>query len=143
MSGPSGGGLGSPSLSSSSSPPVPSSSSASAAAASGDGAPPAHDSVGSDGLTSKEREQLNLQSSAFDALERDFREVLNELVGDKSLERFRLEYEKLHHTLKKSHENEVSARRGIRGHSVARAVVLARACRIIVHAPTMLVSRSI
>ena len=65
-------------------------------------------SVGSDGLTSKEREQLNLQSSAFDALERDFREVLNELVGDKSLERFRLEYEKLHHTLKKSHENEVN-----------------------------------
>ena len=41
------------------------------------------------------------------AVERDFREVLNELVGDKSLERFRLEYEKLHHTLKKSHENEV------------------------------------
>jgi hypothetical protein len=63
--------------------------------------------TGSDGLTSKEREQLHLQSSAFDALERDFREVLNELVGDKSLERFRLEYEKLHHTLKKSHENEV------------------------------------
>jgi hypothetical protein len=62
--------------------------------------------TGTDGLTSKEREQLNLQSSAFDALERDFREVLNELVGDKSLERFRLEYEKLHHTLKKSHENE-------------------------------------
>src|SRR4051794_2364048 len=57
-------------------------------------------SSGSDGLTLKEREQLNLQSSAFDALERDFREVLNELVGDKSLERFRLEYEKLHHTLK-------------------------------------------
>lgn len=65
--------------------------------------------TGSDGLTAKEREQLNLQSSAFDALERDFREVLNELVGDKSLERFRLEYEKLHHTLKKSHENEVRA----------------------------------
>lgn len=51
-------------------------------------------------------EQLSLQSSAFDILEKDFREVLNELVGDKSLERFRLEYEKLHHTLKKSHENE-------------------------------------
>lgn len=68
----------------------------------------AGDEIGSDGLSSKEREQLQLQSSAFDALERDFREVLNELVGDKSLERFRLEYEKLHHTLKKSHENEVS-----------------------------------
>lgn len=32
-------------------------------------------SMGSDGLTAKEREQLNMQSSAFDALERDFREV--------------------------------------------------------------------
>jgi len=63
-------------------------------------------SSASDGLTAKERDNLNLHSSAFDALERDFREVLNELVGDKSLERFRIEYEKLHHTLKKSHENE-------------------------------------
>ncbi len=57
------------------------------------------------------------QSSAFDALERDFRDVLNELVGDKSLERFRLEYEKLHHTLKKSHENEVRHRLGCGGTS--------------------------
>ena len=62
--------------------------------------------VADDGLTEKERDELALQSSAFDQLERDFRDVLNELVGDKSLERFRLEYEKLHHTLKKSHENE-------------------------------------
>lgn len=33
-------------------------------------------------------------------------QVLTELVGDKSLERFRLEYEKLHRALKKSHESE-------------------------------------
>merc|ERR1719482_1660775 len=46
------------------------------------------------------------ESSAFDALERDFQEVLQELVGDKSLERFRQEYEKLHRALKKSHESE-------------------------------------
>jgi len=32
--------------------------------------------------------------------------VLTELVGDKSLERFRQEYEKLHRALKKSHESE-------------------------------------
>ncbi len=51
-------------------------------------------------------QQLALNSAAFEALERDFRSVLNELVGDKSLERFRQEYEKLHFTLKKSHENE-------------------------------------
>lgn len=30
-------------------------------------------------------------------------QVLNELVGDRSLERFRVEYEKLHRALKKSH----------------------------------------
>ena len=33
-------------------------------------------------------------------------QVLRELVGDKSLEKFRVEYEKLHRTLKKSHESE-------------------------------------
>ena len=42
----------------------------------------------------------------MDSLERDFQEVLAELVGDKSLERFRQEYEKLHRALKKSHESE-------------------------------------
>eukprot|EP00742_Colponemidia_sp_Colp-10_P001279 GILJ01001378.1.p1 GENE.GILJ01001378.1~~GILJ01001378.1.p1 ORF type:complete len:869 (-),score=252.53 GILJ01001378.1:154-2760(-) len=51
-------------------------------------------------------EDLGFESSAFEALERDFQEVLSELVGDRSLERFRLEYEKLHRALKKSHESE-------------------------------------
>merc|ERR1719181_2443024 len=46
------------------------------------------------------------ESSTFEALEKDFQEVLTELVGDKSLERFRIEYEKLHRALKKSHESE-------------------------------------
>merc|ERR1719389_1124947 len=46
------------------------------------------------------------EANAFEALERDFQEVLQELVGDKSLEHFRLEYEKLHRALKKSHESE-------------------------------------
>lgn len=50
--------------------------------------------------------ELAFESSAFEALERDFQEVLHELVGDKSLERFRAEYEKLHRALKKSHEQE-------------------------------------
>ena len=39
-------------------------------------------------------------------LEREFRDVVDALVGDQSLEKFRHEYEKLHQTLKKSHENE-------------------------------------
>merc|ERR1719482_2291598 len=46
------------------------------------------------------------EALAFEALEKDFQEVLTELVGDKSLEHFRLEYEKLHRALKKSHESE-------------------------------------
>jgi len=51
-------------------------------------------------------EEMGLEGSAFEALERDFQEVLQDLVGDKSLERFRVEYEKLHRALKKSHESE-------------------------------------
>ena len=48
----------------------------------------------------------SIEENAFDALERDFQEVLAELTGDKSLEKFRVEYEKLHKALKKSHESE-------------------------------------
>ncbi|XP_019635813.1 PREDICTED: cilia- and flagella-associated protein 58-like [Branchiostoma belcheri] len=51
-------------------------------------------------------EKPALEENAFEALERDFQEVLNELMGDKSLEKFRVEYEKLHRALKKSHESE-------------------------------------
>ena len=51
-------------------------------------------------------DELGFESSAFETLERDFQEVLTELVGDKSLEKFRHEYEKLHRALKKSHESE-------------------------------------
>ena len=51
-------------------------------------------------------EAASFESSAFESLERDFQQVLTELVGDKSLERFRAEYEKLHRALKKSHESE-------------------------------------
>eukprot|EP01036_Dinobryon_divergens_P027374 gene27374-36141_t len=49
---------------------------------------------------------LQVSSSAFEALERDFQEVLADLMVDESLEKFRLEYEKLHRALKKSHEQE-------------------------------------
>lgn len=42
----------------------------------------------------------------LETLENDFQEVLAELAGDKSLERFRLEYEKLHRALKKSNAQE-------------------------------------
>jgi len=54
----------------------------------------------------KDNGEEDFQASAFEALEKDFQEVLQELIGDKSLEHFRLEYEKLHRALKKSHESE-------------------------------------
>lgn len=44
--------------------------------------------------------------SAFEALERDFQEVLATLAGDHALDRFRMEYEKIHRALKRSHEHE-------------------------------------
>ena len=42
----------------------------------------------------------------FNRLEKDFASVLDELMGDESLEKFRKEYEKLHQCLKKSHDSE-------------------------------------
>ncbi|NXL41172.1 CFA58 protein, partial [Podilymbus podiceps] len=47
-----------------------------------------------------------LEESAFEALEKDFQDVINLLKGDITLEKFRIEYEKLHAVMKKSHENE-------------------------------------
>uniref|UniRef100_A0A8D0GQ54 Cilia and flagella associated protein 58 n=1 Tax=Sphenodon punctatus TaxID=8508 RepID=A0A8D0GQ54_SPHPU len=46
------------------------------------------------------------KENAFEALEKDFQDVINELTGDKSLDKFRMEYEKLHAVMKKSYENE-------------------------------------
>eukprot|EP00668_Euglena_longa_P002082 GGOE01002417.1.p1 GENE.GGOE01002417.1~~GGOE01002417.1.p1 ORF type:complete len:903 (+),score=469.56 GGOE01002417.1:56-2710(+) len=51
-------------------------------------------------------DEIGLSSVALEALEKDFQEVLKELSADESLERFRVEYEKLHRALKKSHESE-------------------------------------
>lgn len=54
----------------------------------------------------KEESRTSMEDSAFDNLEQDFQTVLKELMGDKSLEKFRVEYEKLHRALKKSHDSE-------------------------------------
>jgi chromosome segregation ATPase len=51
-------------------------------------------------------EGVAFDAETFVKAERDFQQVLVDLVGDKSLERFRTEYEKLHRALKKSHESE-------------------------------------
>ncbi|NXA36249.1 CFA58 protein, partial [Eudromia elegans] len=47
-----------------------------------------------------------LEENAVETLEKDFQEVIELLKGDKALEKFRIEYEKLHAVMKKSHENE-------------------------------------
>lgn len=47
-----------------------------------------------------------IEENVFEALEKEFQEVISELTGDQSLEKFRVEYEKLHAVLKKSYENE-------------------------------------
>lgn len=49
---------------------------------------------------------VGLDPAAYEALEKDFQEVLQELVGEQSLEKFRIEYEKLHRALKTSYESE-------------------------------------
>ncbi|KAG6613681.1 Cilia- and flagella-associated protein 58 [Phytophthora cinnamomi] len=51
-------------------------------------------------------DDAGLEATSLETLENDFQEVLAELEGDKSLERFRLEYEKLHRALKKSNGQE-------------------------------------
>ncbi|KRX06422.1 hypothetical protein PPERSA_05035 [Pseudocohnilembus persalinus] len=51
-------------------------------------------------------ENFGIGTEAFDVLEKEFQEVLNDLAADQSLEKFRVEYEKLHKALKVSHENE-------------------------------------
>ncbi|CAC5425876.1 Cilia- and flagella-associated protein 58 [Mytilus coruscus] len=47
-----------------------------------------------------------IDDAAFEDMEEDFLEVLSQLAGDRSLEKFRSEYEKLYKALKKSHEGE-------------------------------------
>ena len=54
----------------------------------------------------QEKDKPAIEDAAFEALERDFNETISELLGDKSLEKFKVEYEKLHKSLKKSHESE-------------------------------------
>ncbi|XP_009008499.1 cilia- and flagella-associated protein 58 [Callithrix jacchus] len=57
-------------------------------------------------MAEEKGEKQVLEESAFEEIERDFQEVLRELSGDKSLEKFRIEYEKLHAVMKKSYGNE-------------------------------------
>ncbi|KFO32350.1 Coiled-coil domain-containing protein 147 [Fukomys damarensis] len=61
---------------------------------------------GSIRMAEEKGEKPVLEENAFEEIEKDFQEVLSELSGDKSLDRFRIEYEKLHAIMKKSYDNE-------------------------------------
>lgn len=50
--------------------------------------------------------KVAFDDSSFQQLEQEFQDVLQELMGDRSLEKFKTEYEKLHKALIKSHESE-------------------------------------
>lgn len=54
----------------------------------------------------REIERLGLTQQEFERVDQDLQYILQEIAGDRSLERFRLEYQKLHKTLKTSHETE-------------------------------------
>ncbi len=54
----------------------------------------------------KDKEKVAFDESSFQQLEQEFQDVLQELMGDRTLEKFKVEYEKLHKALIKSHESE-------------------------------------
>lgn len=51
-------------------------------------------------------EEYGIENIAYDELEKEFQSVLVNLSSDQSLERFRVEYEKINKALKSSHEQE-------------------------------------
>ena len=64
------------------------------------------DTAGAGGQMDNDFARMGVDAAQYEALERDFQEVLQELVGDQSMEKFRKEYEKLHRALKTSYESE-------------------------------------
>ena len=50
--------------------------------------------------------QMGVPAEMYEQLERDFKDVLQSMVGEKTMDRFRNEYEKLHRALKTSYESE-------------------------------------
>jgi chromosome segregation ATPase len=57
-------------------------------------------------MATQERDTHDIDEAVLSALERDFQQVLVEMSGDQSIEKFRKEFQKLYDRLKKSHENE-------------------------------------
>lgn len=53
-----------------------------------------------------EEENFGIEAQALEVLEKEFNDVLRGLAADQSLERFRIEYDKLHQALKFSNDNQ-------------------------------------
>ena len=53
-----------------------------------------------------DEQQLAFGHSAMEDMEKEFRKILDELAGEQSLDKFRVEYEKLHRALNVSYHNE-------------------------------------
>lgn len=49
---------------------------------------------------------MGIEPAQYEALERDFKDVLQSMVGERSMQRFQAEYEKLYRALKTSYESE-------------------------------------
>ena len=64
------------------------------------------DTANAGGAMDNDFEQMGVDPAQYEALQKDFEEVLHELTGDQSMERFRKEYEKIHRSLKTSYESE-------------------------------------
>ena len=76
---------------------------------------------------------LPIDDGVFEALEKDFRDILVKLAGDKSLEKFKWEYEKLFRALNKSHESErrlMSKCRELNAEIVANSAKVATAIKL-------------
>lgn len=54
----------------------------------------------------KEIESLGFDQERFDDIEREFKQFLEEIIGNQNLEKFKSEYQKIHKTLKTSYDGE-------------------------------------
>ena len=54
----------------------------------------------------KDMEDISAKNIEFEALDKEFQELLKQIGGDESLEKYRFEYEKLYKTFRSSFENE-------------------------------------
>ncbi len=52
----------------------------------------------------KEIESMGMQPEEFDRIENEFKQFLEEIVGNENLEAFRQQYQNIHDTLKSTYE---------------------------------------